>query len=294
MHYRESLSRRAFLVANAAILAAITLMGILPFVSLLSVSLSSNTYAMAGEVTLWPKGFTWNAYRYLGQNAAFFQSLWVSVQRVAVGTAINMILVVITAYPLSKENAGFRFRTVYVWYFAITMFFGGGLIPTYIVVKETGIMDSIWALVLPGALNVWFTVMLLNFFRGVPKDMEEAAVIDGAGHFTLIWRVYLPVSLPAIATIVLFTLVNHWNAWFDGILYMNSPSNYPLQSYLSTLITAINVQIISADSLSLLQNLGEKTLRTAQIFMGALPIMIVYPFLQKYFVKGIVVGSVKE
>ncbi len=294
MHYRESLSRRTFLVANAAILAVITLMGILPFVSLLSVSLSSNTYAMAGEVTLWPKGFTWNAYRYLGQNTAFFQSLWVSVQRVAVGTLINMILVVITAYPLSKENASFRFRTVYVWYFAITMFFGGGLIPTYIVVKETGIMDSIWALVLPGALNVWFTVMLLNFFRGVPKDMEEAAVIDGAGHFTLIWRVYLPVSLPAIATIVLFTLVNHWNAWFDGILYMNSPSNYPLQSYLSTLITAINVQIISADSLSLLQNLGEKTLRTAQIFMGALPIMIVYPFLQKYFVKGIVVGSVKE
>ncbi|QJD86403.1 carbohydrate ABC transporter permease [Cohnella herbarum] len=294
MVYKESLSRRAFHVVNVIVLSAITLMGFLPFVHLLAVSLSSNTYASAGEVTLWPKGFTTNAYQYMSENAAFFESLVVSLKRVAIGTVVNMLLVVMTAYPLSKENAKFQFRTVYVWFFAITMFFGGGLIPTYIVVKETGLLDSIWALVLPGALNVWYTVMLLNFFRSVPKDLEEAAIIDGAGHWSLIWRVYLPISIPAIATVLLFTVVGHWNSWFDGILYMNSPSNYPLQSYLSTLITAINVQIISVDSLAALQDLGEKTLRTAQIFMGALPIMIVYPFLQKYFVKGIVVGSVKE
>lgn len=294
MHYRESLYSRAFQIANVIFLAVITLLGFLPFIHLLAVSLSSNTFASAGEVTFLPKGFTVDAYRYLGQNVEFFRSLWVSVQRVFLGTAINMLLVIMTAYPLSKENDQFRLRTVYVWFFAITMFFGGGLIPTYIVVKETGLLNTIWALVLPGALNVWYTVMLLNFFRTVPKSMEEAAVIDGAGHWTLILRLYLPVSIPAIATIMLFTMVGHWNSWFDGILYMNSPANYPLQSYLSTLVTAINLEVISVDSLSLLQNVGERTLRTAQIFMGALPIMLVYPFLQKYFVKGIVVGSVKE
>lgn len=294
MHYKESLGRRTFHVVNVTLLTVITLMGFLPFIHLLAVSLSSNAYATAGEVSLWPKGFTTNAYRYMSENAAFFKSLGVSLQRVLIGTVVNMLLVVTTAYPLSKENAKFQFRTAYVWFFAITMFFGGGLIPTYVVVKETMILDTIWALVLPGALNVWYTVMLLNFFRGVPKDLEEAAIIDGAGHWSLILRVYLPISVPALATVLLFTVVGHWNSWFDGILYMNSPSNYPLQSYLSTLITAINVQIISIDSLATLQDLGEKTLRTAQIFMGALPIMLVYPFLQKYFIKGIVVGSVKE
>ena len=294
MHYKESWSRKTFHIMNTTVLTLITLMGIVPFIHLLAVSLSSNSAAMAGAVTLWPKEWTFDAYRYLGQNAEFFRSLGISVQRVLLGTIINMLLVVMTAYPLSKENKKFRLRTVYVWYFAITMFFGGGLIPTYIVGKETALLDTIWAVVLPGALNVWYTVMLLNFFRGVPKDMEEAAIIDGAGHFRLIWSIYLPVSLPAIATIVLFTVVGHWNAWFDGILYMNSPANYPLQSYLSTLITAINMKAISIDSLSLLQNMGEVNLRTAQIFMGALPIMIVYPFLQKYFIKGIVIGSVKE
>jgi putative aldouronate transport system permease protein len=294
MYYKESLSRKMFLFVNVVVLTLVTLMGIIPFIHLLAVSLSSNSAAMAGLVILWPVEMTGEAYQYLVKNVEFFRALGVSGVRVLLGTAVNMLLVIITAYPLSKENTQFRLRTVYVWFFVITMFFGGGLIPTYIVVKETALLDTMWALVLPGALNVWHTVMLLNFFRGIPKDLQEAAIIDGAGHWSMVWKIYLPVSLPAIATILLFTVVGHWNAWFDGILYMNSPAKYPLQSYLSTLITSINVQAISADSLSMLQNLGEKTLRTAQIFMGALPIMLVYPFLQRYFIKGIVIGSVKE
>lgn len=136
-------------------------------------------------------------------------------------------------------------------------------------------------------------VMLLNFFRNIPKDLDEAAIMDGAGHGSLLFRIYLPVSLPAIATILLFTIIGHWNSWFDGIIYMNSPDNYPLQTYLSTLITSSNKESISVDELATMQSYGEKTLRTAQIFLGALPIMAVYPFLQKYFVKGITVGSVK-
>jgi len=288
-----SFSRKLFIVCNAIFLGALTFLCIVPFVHLLAVSLSSNTAAMAAEVKLWPIGFTLDAYAYLGQKVEFFRSLWVTLQRVVLGTAVNMLLVVLSAYPLSKEIKQFRFRTVYVWFFAITMFFGGGLIPTYIVVKETGLMNSIWALILPGALSVWHMVLLLNFFRNIPKEMEEAAFIDGAGHWRLLRSIVLPVSKPAIATVFLFTVVGHWNSWFDGILYMNSPEMYPLQTYLSTLVNSLNKISITVDDLSLLQNLSDKTLRTAQIFLGALPIMLVYPFLQKHFTKGITIGSVK-
>ncbi|MCV4230767.1 carbohydrate ABC transporter permease [Virgibacillus sp. LDC1] len=294
--HKPTISRRLFVIVNTLVLTAITLLGIIPFIHLLSISLSSNTAAMAGEVRLWPVGFNLDAYRYLGEKVEFFRSFRVSLTRVVLGTAVNMFLVFITAYPLSKSNHQFKFRTPYVWFFAITMFFGGGLIPTYMIVKNTGLIDSVWALILPGALNVWNMVLMLNFFRTIPKELEEAATIDGAGHWRILWRIYLPVSLPSIATIGLFTIVGHWNAWFDGILYLNSPDKYPLQTYLSTLIMSINSQMtsISIEQIKAMENLSEKTLRTAQIFMGALPIMIVYPFLQKYFVKGMTVGSVKE
>ncbi|MFX3632555.1 MAG: carbohydrate ABC transporter permease [Candidatus Pristimantibacillus sp.] len=296
MIHKQSFSRKLFVVFNTLLLTFITLLGIIPFIHLLSISLSSNTAAMSGEVSLWPVGFSTDAYVYLGEKVEFFRSLWVSVQRVVLGTAVNMFLVFITAFPLAKSNDQFKFRTPYVWLFAITMFFGGGLIPTYIIVKETGLIDSIWALILPGALNVWNMVLMLNFFRSIPKELDEAATIDGAGHLRVLWQIYLPVSLPSIATIGLFTIVGHWNAWFDGILYLNSPDKYPLQTYLSTLIMSINAQMsaMSIEQLKVMENLSEKTLRTAQIFMGALPIMLVYPFLQKFFVKGMTVGSVKE
>ncbi|MCM2997771.1 carbohydrate ABC transporter permease [Paenibacillus cellulositrophicus] len=294
--HKPTLSRKMFVIFNSALLTAITLLGIIPFIHLLSVSLSSNTAAMAGEVKLWPVGFNFDAYRYLGQKVEFFRSLGVSIERVALGTAVNMFLCFISAYPLSKSVDQFKYRTVYVWFFAITMFFGGGLIPTYIIVKNTGLIDSIWALILPGALNVWNMVLMLNFFRTIPRELDEAATIDGAGHWRILWRIYLPVSLPSIATIGLFTIVGHWNSWFDGILYLNSPEKYPLQTYLSTLIMSINSQMtsVSIEQIKAMENLSEKTLQTAQIFMGALPIMVVYPFLQKYFVKGMTVGSVKE
>ncbi len=294
MLYKVSLSRKFFIAFNALFLTAVTILCIVPFIHLLAVSLSSNLAASAGEVKLTPVGFTLEAYRFLAQKSAFITALFISLKRVLLGTVISMFFVIITAYPLSKDNKQLMGRTVYVWFFVFTMFFGGGLIPYYIVVKNTGLIDTIWALVLPVALNVWNMVMLLNFFRGVPKEMEEAAIIDGANHWSILWKLYFPASMPAIATILLFTIVFHWNSWFDGILFMNSPQKYPLQTYLSTLIMQINRQMFSTEDLERLKDVSEKTLRTAQIFLAALPIMLVYPFLQKYFIKGIVLGSVKE
>lgn len=293
---RLAFSRKLFVVVNAIFLTLVMLICIVPFIHLLAISLSSNVNVLAGEVSLWPVGFTWDAYRFLGQKPEFLKALSVSLERVVLGVSISMILAIITAYPLSKDNRKFRFRTVYVWYFATTIFISGGLIPTYMVIRETGILNSIWALVLPEGLSVWYMILLLNFFRNIPKEMEEAAVVDGAGQWMILWRIYLPISIPALATVFLFTIIWHWNTWFDGILYMNSPANYPLQSYLSTLVTSTNVnrEAIMTEDLEAMKNLSEKTLRTAQIFLGALPIMMVYPFLQRFFITGITVGSVKE
>jgi len=293
---KSSVSRKIFVAGNAFLLSLITFLCISPLLHLLAVSLSSNHYALAGMVSFWPRGFTTSAYAFLSGQSAFFDALFISIQRVVLGTSISMAIVILVAYPLSKEVEVFRARTVYAWFFAITMFFGGGLIPTFFVISRVGIINSIWALVLPGAVNVWNAVMLLNFFRGVPKELEEAARIDGASHITTMIRIYLPLSLPAIATILLFTVVGHWNAWFDGLIYMTNPANYPLQTYLATLVMEADTtarNLMSVEDILRLADVSDLTVRIAQIFLGALPIMAVYPFLQRFFIKGIVIGSVK-
>lgn len=296
MAIKESKSRKVFNVVNITFLILLTAICILPFIHLLALSLSSEMATAAGEVNLLPKDFSLEAYRFLLQKKDFFTSMGVSVVRVILGTIISMFLIIITAYPLSKESLKFKARTRYVWFFAVTMFFGGGLIPTYMVIKELNLIDTIWALVLPGAFSVWNVVLLLNFFRQIPKELEEAAVVDGAGQFTILFKIFVPIALPAIATLVLFTMVGHWNAWFDGVMYLNTPSKYPLQTYLSTIVldqNLSNLNSMSPEQLKRLQEIGNQNLKAAQIFMGALPILCVYPFLQRFFVKGIVVGSVK-
>lgn len=296
MAIKDSNSRKVFNGVNIIFLTLITAICVLPFVHLLALSFSSEMATAAGEVNLLPKDFSVEAYRFLLQKKDFFRSMGVSVWRVVLGTTISMFLIIITAYPLSKESLKFKARTRYVWFFAITMFFGGGLIPTYMVIKELNLIDTIWALVLPGALSVWNIILLLNFFRQIPKELEEAAVMDGAGQMTILFKIFVPIALPAIATLVLFTMVGHWNAWFDGVMYLNTPSKYPLQTYLSTIVldqNLSNLNSMSPEQLKRMQEVGNLNLKSAQIFMGALPILCVYPFLQRFFVKGIVVGSVK-
>lgn len=294
---QRTLGRMLFKIANVIFLSIVTISCVLPFMHLFALSLSSNAAAVSGEVLFWPKGFTTKAYSFLAGKSDFVRALWISVIRVVLGTAISMFVVILTAYPLSKDVLQFKWRTKYVWFFAFTMFFSGGLIPMFIVIRRLGMIDTIWALVIPSALNIWNVVMLINFFRNVPKELEESAFLDGASHWIVLFKIYLPISIPAIATLLLFTIVGHWNSWFDGIIYMNSPSNYPLQSYIYVLINSIKAMTrkkITKEDLALLKSLSDKTLRTAQIFLAMLPVMLVYPFLQKYFIKGIVMGSVKE
>jgi putative aldouronate transport system permease protein len=290
-----SLAYRLFQILNYVFLIVLSLLCVLPLVHVFALSLSASTAALAGNVMFWPVGFTVDSYKFVLAKPEFVSSLWVSVQRVLLGVTINMMLTILLAYPLSKEVRVFPWRTFYAWFIVFTMLFHGGLIPLYMTVKATGIMNTLWALVLPNAVPVFNVVLLLNFFRGLPKELEEAAFIDGAGHLTALIRIYLPLATPALATITLFSAVNHWNAWFDGMIFMNSPGNFPLQTYLRALVIQLDfTQLNSDEMMRELQNISEQTTRSAQIFLGALPILIVYPFLQRYFTQGIVLGSVKE
>ncbi|MGF7031521.1 putative aldouronate transport system permease protein [Paenibacillus mucilaginosus] len=291
---RFTLSRKMFIGFNYMFLALLSALCILPLVHVLAVSFSSSSAAAAGYVKLWPVEFTLESYKYVLGKEAFFDSILMTVQRVAVGLTVNMLLTILVAYPLSKEVNKFRGRTVYAWVFVFTMLFNGGLIPLYMMVKYTGILDTVWALVLPQAVPIFNMILLLNFFRGLPKELEEAAFMDGASHWTTLWKVYVPLSAPALATITLFTMVFHWNSWFDGLIFMNSLENYPLQSYLQTVVIQQNFNNASLETIAELSKISDRTFKSAQIFLGSLPILLVYPFLQRFFMSGIVLGSVKE
>ena len=290
-----SAGRRLFIVFNYFFLSFLAILCVLPLVNVLAISLSSNGAIEQGLVKLWPVDFTTIAYQHIAQSEAFHRSVWVSVKRVFLGVSLNFLLTILTAYPLSRERHQFRMRTVYVWIFVFTMLFNGGLIPTYVLVKELGLLDTIWALVLPFAVPVFNVVLLLNFFRNLPKELSEAAFIDGAGHWQILWRIMVPLSLPAQATVTLFAIVGQWNEWFYGLIFMNKPENYPLASYLQTIIIRQDLMMITDTKLlELLSKLNNRALRAAQIFLGALPVLVLYPFLQRYFMSGIVLGSVKE
>ncbi len=292
MVYREHWTRKLFVVGNTITLIVIAALCLFPMVHVLAVSFSAAPAAAAGRVALWPIDFTTAAYDFALSRPQFRSAFLISLERVALGTTVNMLLTVLVAYPLSRETANFPARTVYTWFFIITMLVSGGLIPLYMVVRWTGLLDSIWSLVLPNAVPVFNVVLLMNFFRSLPKELEEAAFVDGASHWEVLSRIFLPLSMPALATLTLFSFVMHWNSWFDGLIFMNNPSNYPLQSYLQTLVIGHDLSQFQMDP-QLMRLVSDQTFKAAQIFIGALPIILIYPFLQRYFVKGIVLGSVK-
>lgn len=281
------------MVLNYVLLTFSAMLCLLPLVNVLAVSFSSSAAAAAGYVKLWPVQFTTASYEYALSKPQFMTAFGISIRRVLLGYIISMVVIILTAYPLSKEKQAFRMRGFYSWIFIVTMMFSGGLIPTYITIKQLGMLDSMWALVLPCALPIFNMVLMMNFFRTIPHEIEEAAFIDGAGHWRTLITIYLPLSLPSLATISLFILVNHWNSWFDGIIYMNHTSKYPLQSYLRTIIINPDVQSMTSSEELLMSDISERTFKAAQIFLAAVPILCVYPFLQKYFMSGLTMGSVK-
>lgn len=290
---KETLGGHIFDIFNYTFLIFLALTCVLPFIHVISISLSSSEATTAGIVGIWPVDFTLNSYEYAIRNADFIRAFENSMARVVLGVGINMALLVLTAYPLSKTNVEFPGRTIFAWFFVVTMLVSSGLIPRYLVVSATGIRNTLWALILPSAVNVFSMTILLNFFRQLPKELEESALMDGAGQWRILARIYIPLSVPALATLFIFSTVGHWNEWFSAVIYMNSTRQYPLQTYLRSIIVNTDVDLLDPAQMEILQKISRRNFVAAQIMIGAMPILCIYPFMQKYFVKGITLGSIK-
>ncbi|XOJ01538.1 carbohydrate ABC transporter permease [Paenibacillus polymyxa] len=281
-----------FQLINNLVMIMLAVMCILPFLHVLSVSLSSSAAVSANKVTFWPIGLNLGSYSKALEDTQLLRSLWISVERTLLSVTLGLLVTSMAAYVLSKGGgrngiAGYRW---FVGFFIVALLFNGGMIPTYLVVTKIGLYNSIWALILPTMVNVFNIILIMNFFKALPKELEEAAFIDGAGHWKVYLRVMMPLSLPVMATVGLFTVVGEWNEWLSGQIYMK-PENVPLSTFLKAAISMPNIDIKNAEEAAKFNALS---LNSAQIFIGALPILLIYPFLQKFFAKGIVIGAVKE
>jgi putative aldouronate transport system permease protein len=274
-------------------LLALAALSLLPLVSTLAISLSSKEAVSGGLVSLWPVDFNLLSYQYIITDGSFWRAFGVSIARVTVGGLLNFVLTVLTAFPLSRTVKAFPMRNIFMWMMVAGMILSVGVVPWYLTISQYGLIDSFWALVVPTALPIWNVIIMMNFFRNMPKELDEAARMDGANPWQLLWHVYLPTSLPAMATVTLFSIVGHWNSFFDGLILMNDPANYPLQTYIQQLVIAQRTAL-SGGQAQLLGRLSNNTLNAAKLFVAMIPILLVYPFLQRYFIRGLMLGAVKE
>lgn len=272
------------------ILVIFALLTFLPFYYVVMVSISDPKLVREGVLLLWPRGFSLNTYEIIVGNAQFITAFTNTITRTVLGVVINLALQLTFAYSLSKQYLpGRRFFMVYI---IITMLFNGGIIPTYLVVRETGLIDTIWALVIPTAISTWNVILLRSFFENVPQSLEESAKIDGANDLTIFFRIYLPLSMASVATIGLFIAVTHWNTYMDAIIYINRQELQVLQTFLRDMVVQMEMAATLGD-MGAMQETSSLSVRTAAIFLSVLPIVAVYPFVQKYFVKGVTLGAVK-
>ena len=292
---KTSMGRKVFLAVDVIVILLLCLICMVPLLNLLAYSFSASQPIIENKVFLWPKEFTLKAYQYVLESKEFWSSVSVSVKRVLLGVPLNTLLTILVAYPLSKDERQFKARKYYVAYMHTVMLFNGGLMPTYYIVSKTKLIDTVWALIIPGAVPIFNCIVLMNFFRGIPSELEESAKLDGASQWQILWRIFIPISKPSLATIILFSLINHWNSWFDGLIYSNHTTNYPLQSYLQTLVTSTTEILAQGDvkAIAKLVDINDTNMKAAQIFISVIPLMLIYPFLQKYFTTGLTMGSVK-
>lgn len=285
-------------VRNTVIHIIIILLGLLcllPLLNILAISFSSSAAVDGNQVGLLPVDFTTAAYSKILEDAQFWRSFLISVERVALSLVLNFVLIVLMAYPLSKSSDQFRGRNIYSNLMIFAMLFSGGMIPSFLVVKSLGLLNTVWALVLPGAVPIFNVILVMNFFASAPRELEEAAFIDGANPLQVLTQVYIPISKPVLATVSLFSIVGSWNDFYSGLLYMPKPSEYPLMTYIQSL--QINIEdLIKQGNISSVvgsASVGNTNLNAAKIVVAVIPLLIIYPFMQKYFVSGIVVGAVK-
>ncbi|WP_426448452.1 carbohydrate ABC transporter permease [Paenibacillus sp. S-38] len=287
----RTMGSKVFHAVNASLLLLFSLITVIPFLYILAVSFTSPAEVVKGGLMLFPKEFTLAAYRYIFSTDTMVRAILVSVYITVFGTAINLFFTSITAYPLARSTLKGR-RTILLLVL-LTMLFSGGMIPTYFVVKAFGMINTYWSLMIPTAISAFNLIVLKNFFQQIPDGLEDAAKIDGCSDLGILFRIVLPLSLPAMATFGLFYAVGHWNTYFNAVMYINDSVKFPVQIVLRQIVLLSQDQI--GDSTTQ-QDPGDylpQTIRMASIVIATVPILLVYPFLQKHFAKGVMLGSVK-
>lgn len=293
MKIKRSLGEVAFDTTNAVLLLLFCAAVAIPLLNVIAGSLSSNEAIIHSEVALWPVGFNLHNYEFVIRNPVFWRSFGVTAQIVLIGTAINMLLTILTSYPLSKGWLGGR--KVILLFIIFTMIFQAPLVPMYILVKSFGMLNTIWSLIVPGALSAFNMMLCITFMRSLPEEMFEAARVDGMSEYRIVWRIVAPLSMPINVTLILFYAVGHWNNYLGPLLYITDRELQPLQLYLYKLISQFDMDSAGGQSVTeLASTITPQGLQMATIVIATIPIIIVYPFLQKHFIKGALLGSVKE
>lgn len=292
----KSFSDRTFGVFTYVIITLMTLLCLLPLLHMVALSFSDKEAVSAGRVGIWPMGFNLEAYKMILSDQQYFRSFGVSVARVVVGTIYNIITTVLFAFPLAHEKKQWPSRNLYMLFMLFTMMFGnGGLVPWYFTIKKVGMLGTFWALVIPGGVAFGHVILLMNAMRNLPKSLHESAELDGAGYMSLLFRIYLPLTIPKLAVIVLYCVVGHWNEFFAARILIKKMEQLPLQSYIYSLrMTETHLSTLRTTELMKLETLSGRAFDAAKIVVATVPILLIYPVIQRFFVGGITLGAVKE
>ncbi|KRG14392.1 carbohydrate ABC transporter permease [Lederbergia galactosidilytica] len=291
MKIHRTKGERIFEIVNAVVLALIAATMLFPMFYIFVVSFSSMKDVMQSDLLLWPKEWVTDAYRYILSSDSFLRSIVVTIFVTVIGTLVNLLFTSTMAYSLSRPIIGQRF---FMFMVLFSFLFSAGMIPTYLVVKETKLLDSLWALILPVAISPFNLIVMRQFFKSIPEELNEAAILDGATYMQIYRRIILPLSKPALAAFGLFYAVSHWNTYFTGILYLNDPAKWPIQVVLRQIVI-VNKPDAALGTSQMLTEVQPPpdTVQMAAILLATLPILVVYPFLQRHFAKGVMLGSIK-
>lgn len=289
---RKTSGEVVFNVVNVVLLTILCIIIIYPIYYMFIVSISDGFAVTRGEVKIYPIGVNFDAYKALFMHNYVPRSFINSIVYTVLGTVVNMVFTILCAYPLSRKK--FYGRTGFTFIIIFTMFFDAGMISRYMVVKELDMRNTIWALILPGAITVMNMIIMRTFFQGIPEALYESAYLDGANDIVVLWKIVMPLSTATFATIGLFYAVGHWNSWFNALVYLDKPEQYPLQLWMRSIVlqgSTSGLNYMSATE-GQLQDIGTN-IKYAMVFTAMVPILCVYPFIQKYFVKGVMIGSLK-
>ncbi|MEK0317474.1 carbohydrate ABC transporter permease [Cohnella sp. 56] len=282
---------RLFDSINIAAMLLLVFVTFYPLYYIFVVSVSGGSAVMRGDVSFYPIDFNLNTYSLVFQDPSIWRAYLNTIVYTVVGTLINLFCTALCAYPLSKRD--FYGRGFFTLMIVVTMFFSGGLIPSYLLVQKLGMMNTMWAIVIPGAISVWNMIVMRTFFQGIPNELYESAGMDGASELTSLIRITLPLSKPIMATMAMFYAVGHWNSFFSAMIYLNEKAKFPLQIILRNMVVMGEMSNQSQEISGAYAAVTATNIKYAVIIIAVLPILLVYPFIQKYFVKGVMVGSLK-